>query len=231
QASSLSASNLAPQSQTPKSASVQPTQPGSPSTSMRTNISTTNPPDSQHFSSLPAPHSPVFPAQQARLHGHPSNSAADIPALANTPGSPVKDSANYQRPARSGGMVLSSGVPAPQPQTQLSSSSQQQPPPLSLAHAASQTQLQRSPEQASSSGPMHFEGIEPRIFPGVVSRHRRSSVQRPSSSSFSDKGDGDGASWSGFRRVAGAGAGGGTAGEAGGEVSVVEETGVEAEEE
>jgi AMP deaminase len=38
------------------------------------------------------------------------------------------------------------------------------------------------------------------MFPGVMSRHRRSSVQRPSSSSFSESG-GDSASWSGLRRA------------------------------
>jgi AMP deaminase len=75
------------------------------------------------------------------------------------------------------------------------------------------------PEASSSGSALHFDGIEPRIFPGVVSRHRRSSLQRPGSSSFSEK-EGEG-SWSGFRRSAGA--------MADAEASVVEEVGPEAE--
>lgn len=185
QAAALSASNLAPQ--TPKSALT--THPGSPSASMRTNPSTTNPLDalqSHQFpnlppTALPHAHSPVFPAQQARMY--PSLSASDMPALAGpAPTSPVRDTTNFGRPTRSSSMIF-------------------------------------SPEASSSGSALHFDGIEPRIFPGVVSRHRRSSLQRPGSSSFSDK-EGEG-SWSGFRRSAGA--------MADVEASVVEEVGPEAE--
>ncbi|OCL11608.1 AMP deaminase [Glonium stellatum] len=203
QAATLSASNLAPH--TPKSALT--THPGSPSASMRTNPSTTNPLDAlsshQYPNPTPAapPHanSPVFPAQQARMH--PSPSTADIAALTPAaavaaPSSPVRDTTNFPRPARSPSMIFTHGATsAPQPQPQ----------------------ALRSPDASPSGSALHFDGIEPRLFPGVVSRHRRSSLRRPSSSSFSEK-DGEGG-WSGFRRGVGAALDA--------EASVVEEVGPE----
>jgi AMP deaminase len=45
-----------------------------------------------------------------------------------------------------------------------------------------------------SDSNLNLDGSEPRIFPGVMSRNRRSSVQRPSSSSYSDT-DGVGMGW------------------------------------
>jgi AMP deaminase len=46
----------------------------------------------------------------------------------------------------------------------------------------------RSDASLSGAEHRHLDGSEPRIFPGVVSRHRRSSVQqRPGSSSISEK--------------------------------------------
>ena len=45
-----------------------------------------------------------------------------------------------------------------------------------------------------SDSNLNLDGSEPRIFPGVMSRNRRSSAQRPSSSSYSDT-DGVGMGW------------------------------------
>lgn len=45
----------------------------------------------------------------------------------------------------------------------------------------------RSPETSNASiPPLHLDGTEPRIFPGVVSRARSSTNQRPSRISFSE---------------------------------------------
>jgi len=209
QSDSLSISNLAPQNEK----AIQQGQPGSPSASMHTTPSASNLADgqSQHFPNLPPTafqHSLVFPAQQARMH--PSTSAADVFTQSNQhqpPSSPMGDGVNYQRPPRHSNMALDVGArPPPQPQAP----AQQEPP---------------SPSQQSfpirSPSTINLDGMEPRMFPGVVSRHRRSSIQRPSSSSFSE-GGGDTASWSGLRRT------GTAAGE--GKESVVEEPAEQGEE-
>ncbi|KAF2498876.1 AMP deaminase [Lophium mytilinum] len=192
QADSLSASNLAPESQT----TPQQTQPTSPSASMHTNPSASNLADmsAQHFPTLPPTayqSSPVFPAQAARMH--PSTSAADI-ASQNTVNQPPlspkgpSDAATYQRPARHSNMVLDPGArPPPQPNAQT------QPQEASPSSPSQQGFSMRSPST------IDLNGMEPRMFPGVVSRHRRSSLQRPSSSSFSE-GGGDAGSWGGLRR-------------------------------
>ena len=64
---------------------------------------------------------------------------------------------------------------------------QSQPPP--------QPSLANLPHRSESSSNLPLDGFEPRIFPGVVSRPRRSSVQRPGSSSMSDT-DGPTSAWS-----------------------------------
>jgi AMP deaminase len=142
---------------------------------MATNPSATNPMENQipqHFNNLPhpaMPMHPVFPAQAARMN--PSFSAGDIPSLGSASPS--------SRPMRTSSMIFTPGsgpqsMPPPQP-----------PPMQSLP---SPSQIMRSDSN------VNLDGSEPRIFPGVVSRNRRSSVQRPSSSSYSET-DGVGIGW------------------------------------
>jgi AMP deaminase len=145
---------------------------------MVTNPSATNLMDNQipqQFNNLPhpaMPMHPVFPAQAARMNPlNPSYSAGDIPALGSA-------SPSF-RPARTSSMIFSPGsgpqsMPPPQP-----------PPMQSLP---SPSGILRSDSN------VNLDGSEPRIFPGVMSRNRRSSIQRPSSSSYSET-DGVGLGW------------------------------------
>jgi AMP deaminase len=155
--STLSHANL------PENAAMTPRKslhPGSPSVSMVTNPSATNPMDGQHqhqFSNLPNPAMPIqFPAQQARMN--PSYSATDIASMPHRSKEANGSSASGTRSVRPSSMVFSPGA-GPQSQA----------PPQPLA----------SPQQAikRSESSVNLDGSEPRIFPGVVSRHRRSSVQ------------------------------------------------------
>jgi AMP deaminase len=134
---------------------------GSPSASMVTNPSVTNPMDGQHqhqFSNLPNPAMPMLPAQQARMN--PSYSATDIASLSHRNKENAGSAASGTRSARASSMIFSPGT-GPQ------------------AQAPPQPQAVQSPQQRihRSSSNVNLDGSEPRIFPGVVSRHRRSSVQ------------------------------------------------------
>ncbi|KAF2742584.1 AMP deaminase [Sporormia fimetaria CBS 119925] len=141
---------------TPKSAI--PTHPGSPVASQ------TTPSEHVHFSTLPlstmhAQHPPMTPAQQAR---HPATSGAQT-----TPTSPthVHKDENYERPRRTSSMIFDpSNVPVPQPAEGV-------PQPVSQLQAE-EGGLMRSP----SATTLTIDG-EPKLFPGVVSRRRRSSLR------------------------------------------------------
>jgi AMP deaminase len=155
-------------------------QPSSPSVSMATNPSATNPMENQapqQFSNLPypaLPTHPTFPAQAARMNPlNPSFSAGDIPGLRNAQPSPSIG------PARSSSMIFTPGS-GPQ--------SHAPPQPQPLPSMPSPSQIMRSDSN------VNLDGSEPKIFPGVVSRNRRSSVQQPSSSSYSET-DGIGLGW------------------------------------
>jgi AMP deaminase len=185
QAQQLSTANL------PGSVPMTPrknTHPGSPTASMLTNPSATNPMDGQGpFTNLGTPALPmhnthtVFPAQAARKNPMSSSfSATDIPAMA-----PNYTQAHGQasgsatgsgsRPARSSSMIFSPGS-GPQ------------------AHAPPQPPLASPPHQQiqRSESSVNLDGSEPRIFPGVVSRHRRSSVQQSGSGTYHES---DGQGW------------------------------------
>ncbi|KAF2099852.1 AMP deaminase [Rhizodiscina lignyota] len=145
-ASQLSQSTLPPQ--TPFTANLpapQPSMPGSPSTSMKTNPSMSNPLDyttpsgsvSSYYTSNPtlqqavpgtSQNNPLYPTQAARMNQ--SFSTGDIAALGREQPAPAG------KPMRSPSMV--------------------------------------------------FDGMEPRIFPGVVTSRRRSSVARDGSFSLYD---------------------------------------------
>ncbi|KAK5009175.1 AMP deaminase [Cryomyces antarcticus] len=162
--------------------------PVSPSASMKTNPSATNqlyvntehlsnhqPQSQPQFSNLPhaampyhsqsghvhghAHESPIFPAQMARIP--PNYSQSDLATLTTTTNN--SSSANplgALKPTRSSSMIFNSATPAPPPQP-------------ADAGAAS------FPLLTTTTSGSQIDGTEPRIFPGVVSRHRRSSVQRP----------------------------------------------------
>ncbi|KAF2397590.1 AMP deaminase [Trichodelitschia bisporula] len=127
----------------------------------------TNPSLNPHsFSALPNPlmPTPFDSAEHALPHadGHPSS----------------PDS----RPPRSSSMLFipDSSGPVPQPPGSFAYS----PTSMPVVSPVGQT-LPRS----ESSSQIHLDGTEPRIFPGVVSRHRTSSIQqRPTSSSLSEFG-------------------------------------------
>jgi AMP deaminase len=138
-------------------------QPGSPSASMVTNPSITNPMDGQHqhqFTNLPNPAMPMLPAQQARMN--PSYSATDIASLSHRHKENTGSSASGTRSARASSMIFSPGA-GPQSQA----------PPQPQAATSPLQPIQRT------ASIVDLDGSEPKIFPGVVSRHRRSSVQQP----------------------------------------------------
>lgn len=204
----LTSSNLQPttEAQTPKS--KQAILSGSPIASLHTDPSTSNLHDQgQGFSVLPPgamngpQHSPVYPAQQARLN--PAVSAAEIGSQTQ-PASPTrnKHEEHFERPRRSSSMILNlGGGPPPQPTGGSQSSSQQ-----TLSGFTNQTVW--SPDESlnltrtSSSAGLTMEGIEPKIFPGVVSRRRRSSLRGSSleEGEGSSQGQAQQPGHSGFRR-------------------------------
>ncbi|KAF2436563.1 AMP deaminase [Tothia fuscella] len=158
-------------------------QPGSPTASMLTNPSATNPMDghSQHqFTNLGTPalpmQTPVFPAQAARMNPMSSSySTTDIQALAQNQAQANGSAAPGNRPARSSSMIFTPGagphaMPPPQP-------------PMPSPQFQS---IQRSESS------INLDGSEPRMFPGVMSRHRRSSVQHPGTGSIHES---DGQGW------------------------------------
>ena len=125
-------------------------------------------------------HSPIFPAQQARLN--PSASAAEIGSQTQ-PTSPTraKDNEQFERPRRSSSMILNpGGGPPPQPTGSAAVASQSS---SQAFPGFSANQGVRSPEEpltltrTTSSAGLTLERIEPRIFPGVVSRRRGSSLR------------------------------------------------------
>lgn len=151
--------------------------PGSPIASLRTNPSASNLQDqAQGFSELPPGAirgSPVYSAQQARL-------LADAGSQ-NQPTSPtrMKHDGKFERVRHSSSMTLDLGAGAPpQPGTsELSQSSSQQT--LSMyanPGVFSPDESIGGPRPVSSAG-LTIDGIEPRIFPGVVSKRRRSSFR------------------------------------------------------
>jgi AMP deaminase len=156
---------------------------------MVTNPSTTNPIEApfMQFPNLPTSAMPLhpYPSKAGRMNPlNSSFSAGDIPALAQGSQRPITPTSS--RPVRSSSMVFSPGggpqsQPPPQPPTASSSSYQ---PPLS------------SPQHSMhrSDSIVNMDGSEPRIFPGVMSRHRRSSMQRTRSGSHSEI-DGLGMGW------------------------------------
>jgi AMP deaminase len=175
----LTTSNLNPPDgavpQTPRS--NQATHPGSPVASMHTNPSTTNLAEQGHFSALPpSANSPAFPAQQARLN--PNTSAVDTHTGAMTmPASPTRTKdEGFERPRRSSSMVFNPGTGvAPQPTTAPTSSHVSQPFPQAGSYSQADEPLTLT--RTTSSAGLTLDGIEPRIFPGVVSRRRRSSLR------------------------------------------------------
>lgn len=177
----LTTSNLQPGMGVPQTpASNNATHPGSPNASLHTHPSTTALLEqAQTFSTLPpgmmsGPHqSPIFPAQQARL---PSGSTVEQGVSQTQPTSPThaKNQEQFERPRRSSSMILNpGGGPPPQP---VASSSQAGSQPFPAP-----PQYGRSPEESLSLTRSHsgvnFEGMEPKMFPGVVSRRRTGSMR------------------------------------------------------
>ncbi|KAF2467445.1 AMP deaminase [Lindgomyces ingoldianus] len=180
-------------SQTPRSSHA--TYPGSPVASLHTNPSTVHLPEqAQQFSTLPpgaipGPHSQPYTIQQARLN--PSASAQDLTQQPQPPNSPTRNRDSYgqkdvefSRPHRTSSMILnnpgSSAPPPPQPlgaglsQTSSQQQYQQQSNFSPLQNGKSADEPQTSLTRTSSAAGLTLEGIEPRIFPGVVSRRRSS---------------------------------------------------------
>ncbi|KAH7124082.1 hypothetical protein B0J11DRAFT_435958 [Dendryphion nanum] len=176
---SLTTSNLQPGNttvpQTPKSTHA--THPGSPVNSMHTNPSAINLADQAQFSALPPgatlgpQQSPIFPAQQARFR--PGSAVESQTTSLPQPASPARGKEeNLERPRRTSSMILDPGASAP-PQPSgagFTSSSAGQSTVMSPDEPLSLTRT------VSATG-LTLDGIEPRIFPGVVSRRRRSSLR------------------------------------------------------
>lgn len=162
--SALTTSNLQPTSGPPQTPlSNQATHPGSPVASLKTHASTANFPaaDHQGFSLPPAHQSPMTSAQQARI---PSGTTGE---LRTQPASPTRTKdQEFERPGRVSSFGILAGGGAP-----------------SQPHNASQTSGIMSPDESSSGlqrtqSVVTIDGAEPRMFPGVVSRHgRRSSIR------------------------------------------------------
>lgn len=112
------------------------------------------------------------------------------------PTSPTKVlDANFERPRRASSMALTPGVGAP-PQPSGNIPSQ----PVPFQHPEETVQIMRS----GSSSTLAMDGIEPKIFPGVVSRRRRSSLRSGSAHEEYDAEHTAHAHHSGFRRSEGA---------------------------
>ncbi|KAF2739134.1 AMP deaminase [Polyplosphaeria fusca] len=208
-----------PVPQTPRSSHA--TQPGSPVASMHTNPSTVNLGDQPQFSNLPASFlqagqqgSSMSPAQQARMM--PSASATDLNDHVGgltKPASPTrtKDQDHFERPRRSSSMILNPGSAAP-PQPQgagLSTTSTQAFPSMSTVTSPDESMQNLSLQRTTSSAGLTMEGVEPKIFPGVMSRRRRSSLRSsnmedgegpPLNVKAADESPGAATAHSGFRR-------------------------------
>ena len=93
------------------------------------------------------------------------------------PASPTRTKdENFERPRRSSSMVFNPGTGAvPQPTTAPGSSHPSQP--FSQMGGYGQTEEPLTLTRTTSSAGLTLDGIEPRIFPGVVSRRRRSSLR------------------------------------------------------
>ncbi|KAF9736256.1 hypothetical protein PMIN04_004916 [Paraphaeosphaeria minitans] len=159
--SALTSSNLQPASAPPHTpVSNHATHPGSPVASLKTHPSTANlQSDHQAFSLPPAHQSPMFPAQQARI---PSGGPGTQPASPTR----TKDS-EFERAYRVSSLGIITGGSAPPQPTGASQASGANTPDDSLSG------LQRTQSVVA------IDGAEPRLFPGVVSRHgrRRSSIR------------------------------------------------------
>ncbi|KAF2874898.1 hypothetical protein BDV95DRAFT_603683 [Massariosphaeria phaeospora] len=169
------------QPQTPKSS--QATHPGSP---VPTHPSNTNLSD-HGFSALPPgalpaqQQPPIFPTQQARLN--PSGNPPTATGSATVPTSPTRHQDDHagpgDRPRRSSSMVLAPGSAAPpQPPgsafgatAQGTAQQQQQQPQTVMSPEENMSSLARTGSNTT------LEGMEPRMFPGVVSRRRTSSLR------------------------------------------------------
>ena len=149
----LTASNLQPEQHAPQTSKThQATHPDSPVHSLHPQPSATDP--HEHDKTFPKLPPSSFPAQQARLN--PSASNTDIASMPTAPASPT--AAHNARPRRTSSMTISpSVVSAPQP-------------PVDQQPAEQDLGLTRTSSSVNLDG-------EPRIFPGVVSRRRRSSLR------------------------------------------------------
>lgn len=163
--SALTSSNLQPASATPQTpVSNHATHPGSPFTSLKTHTSNVNlRSDHQNFSLPPAHQSPLFPAQQARI---PSGGTTGEPRTQPASPTRVKDP-EFERAYRVSNMGVNAGGSAPPQPTGASQASGAMSPDESFGS------LQRTQSVVA------LDGTEPRMFPGVVSRHdrRRSSIR------------------------------------------------------
>lgn len=158
----LTSSNLQPGTGPPQTPlSNHATHPGSPVASLHTHPSTVNFQDQTGiFSSLP----PAYqtPTQQARIPSGPGGDSHTQPASPTRTKDQPQDLDHHHRVSNLG-MNASSGAP-PQPT------------------GASQVSAAMSPEDSfgdlrrTQSG-VAIDGAEPRLFPGVVSRRRRSSLK------------------------------------------------------
>ncbi|KAF1932504.1 AMP deaminase [Didymella exigua CBS 183.55] len=151
EARDLTASNLQPDQPIPQTLRTHhATHPGSPMQSLHQQPSATDP--HEHDKAFPRLPPSSFPAQQARLN--PSASTTDMASMSTQPASPTI--ANTERPRRTSSMTISPSVVALQPPTG--------------------QQSERDLDLTRTSSSVNLDG-EPRIFPGVVSRRRRSSLR------------------------------------------------------
>jgi AMP deaminase len=147
----LTASNLQPAQQVPQTPKTHhATHPGSPAHSTNQQASATDP--HEHDKAFPRLPPSSFPAQQARLN--PSTSTTDIASMSEQPASPTI--AIAPRPRRTSSMTISPSV-------------------LSAPQPPSDQQAEQDLGLTRTSSSVNMDG-EPRIFPGVVSRRRRSSL-------------------------------------------------------
>jgi AMP deaminase len=202
----LTTSNLAPQTE---KSSVPPHQ-GSPS--LHTNPSISNLPD-HGFTTLPPgalsnPISPLSPTHQARLN--PSASAVEFSALIQ-PSPPrysdkgkekdkAQDNTTFERPHRTSSMILTGpSHPPPQPHAPSIATATPVLQPFGTPDSRPTTSDFHLQKSASFTG-LALDGAEPRIFPGIVDRRRRSSLRGSNVESETGTAIAEGASYSGFVR-------------------------------
>lgn len=166
----LTTSNLQPTAVHPQTpVSNQATHPGSPVASLHTHPSTVNLQDHSHgFSSLPpAHHGPMLTAKQARIPSWPAGEPG-TPKTQPTSPTRTKDLETEQPRSSTGMFMHGSNGPPPQPSATTSTSV-----PISQAIRPSEEPfgIKKTPSVVA------LEGMEPRMFPGVVSRRRRSSLR------------------------------------------------------